>query len=295
VGGAAVVIAGPHRIAAVAGQATSAVQNTIDRHIDDPIKLRSQLATLEAQYPKRIAEVRGDLAELTQQTTTLAREMAVSQRVIELASADMGELNSLLTRAESAKNEPTTGYRVVRVRFDNRSMDLGQAYAKANSIGKLQHSYETRLVGIQRDLGLLGQQESRLTELLVQLETERTDFQAQIWQLEQQVDTIARNDRMIDLLDKREKAMRKYDSYTANSLDQVHGNIAKVLAEQEGRLQMLAQAQHEVSYKDKAEHELNYLMKSNKYGFETFETPEPEAEVIEIGPDTSDDVVASRF
>lgn len=283
-GGAVAVIAGPQRMAAFAGQARTAVQDTIDSQIDDPVRLRSQLKSLAAEYPTRIAEVRSDLAELQTQSKALTREQAVSTRVVELASADLGQMQDLLARAEAAQ-QGGSGFQVVKVSFDNRSMDLDQAYAKANSIRRLKQSYETRMVSVQRDLDLLGSQEQRLAELLTQLETEQQEFQSQIWQLDQKVEAIARNDRMIDLMEKREKTIAKYDSYSAHSLDQVQGNIAKILAEQEGRLQGLARGSEQRDYAEQAEYELDAMLRSGAmtdFGVTTIEPAQPDT--LEISP-----------
>ena len=58
VGGTAAVIAGPHRVGAAFHQTQSHINQVIDEHIDDPIALRSQIKRLEAEYPKKIAQVR---------------------------------------------------------------------------------------------------------------------------------------------------------------------------------------------------------------------------------------------
>ena len=55
--GVAVLVAGPERVMALAGQARHTVNHVIDSQIDDPIALRAQLKSLESEYPKRIATV----------------------------------------------------------------------------------------------------------------------------------------------------------------------------------------------------------------------------------------------
>ena len=77
VGGAACLVAGPDRLSALAAQTRGKINAEIDKHIEDPIALRSQLRSLEGQYPERIASVRGDLAELREQATQLKRELEV--------------------------------------------------------------------------------------------------------------------------------------------------------------------------------------------------------------------------
>lgn len=282
VGGAAAVIAGPERLHAVVGQARSAVQSSIDAQIDDPAALRSQLERLQAQYPGKIAEVRRDLAELQRQRQAVEREQAVGERVVALATSDLEAVSDLIARAEDARADSAGA--VVRVRFENRTLNMDDAYAKANSIRALRDSYQTRQADLARDVTLLGQQEQRLGELLTQLETEQGQFQAQLYQLDRQVDAIARNERMIDLLEKRERTLAKHDRYSAHSLDQVQGQIAGVLADQEARLAQLAESTTERDYAEQAEYELDAMLRLNSGASARPSSIEIQPRTIEIGP-----------
>jgi chromosome segregation ATPase len=248
--GVAVLIAGPERVAAIAGQCRSAVCDAIDRNIEDPVALRSQLRTLEAEYPKRIASVRSDLAELEAQMHELERDAAVSRRVVEMASQDLDELKGMLGRAESARSESPAA--VIHVRFDNQPYSLDQAYSRATQINNTLNVYSTRAADAERDLGFLGQQKERLAELLSTLETERAQFQAQIWQLDGQIEMIARNEKLIDIVEKRQESIERHSRFEAVSLEQITQRMAKIRAEQEARLQSLATQRETTNYEQKA-------------------------------------------
>src|SRR5689334_7460477 len=92
VGGAAVAVAGPSRIRALFHSCQSLINYAIDSNIIDPTALRAHLHHLEEQYPKRIADVRGDLAELNEQITQLERELAVSKKVVTMADSDLSQM-----------------------------------------------------------------------------------------------------------------------------------------------------------------------------------------------------------
>ncbi|MBL8746020.1 MAG: hypothetical protein JNK58_06655 [Phycisphaerae bacterium] len=248
--GVAVLVAGPERVAALAGQCRTAVRNKIDQSIDDPVALRSQLRTLEAEYPKRITSVRADLAELEAQMSELQRDKAVSERVVEMASSDLGELKEMLARAENARTEAPTA--VINVRFDNQPFSLDQAYSRATQINNTLNVYSTRAADAERDIGFLSQQKDRLSELLSTLETERAQFQAQIWQLDGQIEMIARNEKLIDIVEKRQESIDKHSRFEAVSLEQITGRMAKIRAEQESRLQSLASHSETTNYEKKA-------------------------------------------
>lgn len=248
--GVAVLVAGPERVAALAGQCRTAVCDKIDQSIDDPVALRSQLRTLEAEYPKRITSVRADLAELEGQMSELLRDKAVSVRVVEMASADLSELKDMLARAENARTEAPTA--VINVRFDNQPFSLDQAYSRATQINNTLNVYSTRAADADRDVAFLSQQKERLAELLGTLETERAQFQAQIWQLDGQIEMIARNEKLIDIVEKRQESIDRHSRFEAVSLEQITTHMSKIRAEQEARLQSLASQSETTNYEKKA-------------------------------------------
>lgn len=255
VGGAAVVVAGPHRIHAMVHQARNSVNAAIDKSIDDPIALREQLRSLEAQYPERIGEVRGDLAEVTEQVASLQRDLQVSHRVVELADADLGRIQGLLARAEDAR--AGDGFSVVKVSFENRTLDLDDAYSEANRISQVRSAYATRAAELERDLGYLGQQEVRLGDLLATLETERAQFQSQLWQLDRQIDAISRNDRLIEVMADREETIERHSRYRVASLEQLQSRLAEIRTKQEATLEGLGRQQSTTSYEDRAKIDLD--------------------------------------
>mgnify|MGYP003888735753 FL=1 len=194
----AAMIAGPQRTHMVIDQVHTNVIEAIDDNIEDPRILRNQLRELEQEYPERISDLRGDLAELRSQIGQLAREEAVSRRVVELSQVDLDELQPMVTNMDGAVLTSSSGARVVStLRYQGRLMTAEQARSKVNRIRQTQEAYAGRAADAAHDLVYLRQQEQRMEDLLVQLESEHTQFQAQLWQLERQVDAIARNECLI--------------------------------------------------------------------------------------------------
>ncbi len=255
VAGTAAVVAGPDRLGALLTQTRGQVQGAIDGHISDPVALRAQIRSLEGQYPGRIAEVRGDLAELREQQRQLTRELEVSHRVVALAQQDLEQIQDLIARGEAAS---TTGEgAIVRVVFNNERIDLKDAYAKAQRISQVQAAYSNRVNDIERDMGYLGTQEQRLSGLLDQLSTEHAEFQAQVWMMDRQIDSIARNDRLIKMMEKRQRTIDEQSRYSAHSLDQLAGRFADIRAKQEAKLETLGTPGTSLNYEDRAKMELD--------------------------------------
>lgn len=253
--GAGLAVVGPDRLSALFTQAQTKVNASIDLAIDDPVALRSQMRQLEGEYPKRIGEVRGDLAELRQQAAALKRELEISERVVAMSNNDMEQMRSLIARAEDAR--ATSDGAIVRVVFSEQSIDLKDAYTKATRIQQVQTAYANRAADIQRDLGYLAQQESRLSSLLTQLEGEHGEFQAQMWTLDRQVDTIARNDRLIAMMEKRQRTLDEQSRYRAGSLENLAGRFADIRAKQEAQLESLGGASAGFNYEDRAKLDLD--------------------------------------
>ena len=102
-------------------------------------------------------------------------------------------------------------------------------------------------------MGFLKQQEQHLGELLGTLETERAEFQSQLWQLDQQIDAVSRNERLLTMLEKRQKTIDSISPFKADSLDQVTQRIAKIRAEQESRMASLATRTADDNYLKRAQ------------------------------------------
>lgn len=277
VGGAAVVIAGPERVGCLIHQTRGAINSQIDKAIDDPIALRAQIRSLEQQYPEKIAEVRGDLSELKAQVAQLNQERELSDKVVALADRDFGQMQTLIARAESAQADGA----VVRVVFNNQTVNLDDAYAKATRMQQVKEAHQSRISDIDRDMGYLGQQEERLTDLLSQLETEHASFQTQLWNLDRQIDAISRNERMISTMEKRQETIDRHSRYRADSLEQLTSRFAEIRGKQESRLQALNANRSMTNYEDRARIELDSRNLKDHKATEVHIKPP----VVEIRPD----------
>jgi len=254
--GGAALIAGPDRVAALATQARSNINTHIDHHIGDPAAMRHQLRDLEAQYPERIAEVRAQMGEISEQMKTLSRDQAVSERVVELAYNDKAELTDLIARAENAVLEHGSA-RLVRISFDDRTFDLDEAYSRANTINETIALYDGRGADIAVDLESLEHDSELLKGLLNKLETEQSEFQAQIAQLDAKIDAIARKEKMADLMEERQKRIDQLARFEVGSLDQLRAKLARQHAELDARIASASTRDSQTSYEDRARYDVD--------------------------------------
>jgi hypothetical protein len=246
----AVGIAGPDRTHAMIGAAHTQVLQAIDANIDDPTVLRRQLREMEKEYPARISQVREDLAELNEQVRQLGREQAICERVVELADLDLGEIQMQLSQAI----DPIDGSmnRLSSTSTATRGASSRRLTARARQVENTRGVYLARASDADHDLGFLNQQAVRLEGLLQQLEDERAQFKGQILALSRQVDAIARNERLIALMEKRNRTIEECSRYEAVSLDQISGRLSEIRAGQEAELDFLSREQEQGDYEDLA-------------------------------------------
>jgi len=251
--GAATIVF-PNHVKAGFAQVRATTGSFFDRNISDPIVLRQQLASLSEQYPSRIAEVRGELAQVAHQLQQYERDIEVAQRVVHMTTNDLRQLKALVTRAES---EAESTARPVSLRFEGVRYNIDQAYTEARRINNVRSTYQDRLAHDEQQMKFLQEQKSRLAAILEQLEAEHNTFQAQLWQLDRQIDAIERNDRLIELTEAQQATLDSYERFgKVGNLKQLEGKLAQLRAVQEAQLKTLEQRGMHRDYEGKARYEL---------------------------------------
>ena len=251
------LLAGTNRIGAAFEQVQTSIGDAIDSTIDDPVALRRQLRQLEKEYPKRISTVRGDLAELQHQIGQLERDQQVAKRVIEIARSDYSTYGRELDNFQATVASHASNNTQISRTITPTPSALNRLHARMDQAQNTALAYSQRAQDATRDLGYLQQQEERMIALLSQLEGEHAQFRVQLMQLDRQVDSVARNERLISLMEKRQETISELSRYDAGSLDQVQGKLNQIRAKQEAELELLANAEYRSSYENRARFEIN--------------------------------------
>ncbi len=281
-GGVLVAVAGPQRVGALVHQTRGNIVSVIDSNIDDPILLRAQIKKLEAQYPGKIAEVRSDLAEVQTQIAQLEREQQIASKVVALAGEDLSVVDAQIAQARVTQTANPGA--IVRISFNNQPVDLDDAYSTRQQIEQTRNLYATRAQDLKVDLGYLRDQEVQLADLHERLTTEQAEFQAKLFQLDAQIDTIARNDRLIDMMEDRQATIDEHSRFQANSLDQLNARLGNIRTEQRSRLEAIARKDQNTDYTKEAEFLID--QQGRVQGFEQQEELfQIEPTVIDITPE----------
>jgi hypothetical protein len=255
--GGITLIIGPERVGAAFGaiqtQATALVDEYID--VEEAKALRSRLHELAEAYPDRIAEIRGEVARVETQLKQFAHDADVARRVVAMTGADLEQLALKVQSAERG------GVRTVSLVSGDAGVNLDVAYREGRRIKGIHETYQERLVSDQRQITMLETQRERLAALLEQIEDEFADYQAQVWQLDRQIDAIQRNDRLISLTESQQATLRAFESPgNAEGLRAIETRLAELLAVQEGTLQALTERGRQNEYEHRAQMMLNQSM-----------------------------------
>ena len=238
-------------LAMVRGHAQSAV----DRFVSDPVALRLQLEGLSKEYPNRIADVRGEMAEVEHQIAQFTRDIEIAQRVVAMTTKDLDELGTLVARAEESAKTTT---RPVSIRYSGTKFNLDEAYNEGRRIQHVRTSYDQRQAHDQQQLNFLTQQKQRLSDILNKLETEYSTFQAQLWALDRQIDAIERNERLITLTEEQQATLASYEKFgKVGNLKQIEAQLARLRTEQEAQLDTLSKQGVNTDYENRAQFEMN--------------------------------------
>ncbi len=251
-GAGAFALMGKHRTKAVVHELQDNLLESIDAHLDNPALMRSQLRELEKEYPVRIAQVQGDLAEIRHEIQELAREAAISERVVVLADEDLNRLETQV----SVQIPEEAGARLVSVRLDGENYTPDTAHSRLERIRATRAAYSSRAADARHDLGYLEKQAVRLEELLAKLQAEQTEFRTQVLGLNRQIDAIARNERLISLLERRNQTIEECSEYESVSLHQITSRLDQIKGKQEAALDLLASEERATDYEDMARQQL---------------------------------------
>lgn len=253
--GGVTLLVGKDRMAAAISTVRGKAQSVVDNCIDDPVAMRRQLEGLAKQYPDRIAEVRGEIAQVEHQLGQFTRDIEIATRVVAMTTEDLGQLKTLVARAEESAQ---SNARPVAIRFEGVKFDIEEAYTEARRINNVRGTYQDRLASDQQQVTFLTQQKDRLNEILTTLESEYTTFQAELWQLDRQIDAIERNERLIALTEEQQATLASYEKFgKVGSLKQLEGKLAELRAVQEAQLESLSKKGVHMDYQNKAEYQMS--------------------------------------
>jgi len=251
--GGTTILVGPERVAAGFDQVRTVVSHVFDDFVDDPVALRRQLQGLADQYPDRIAEVRSEIAQIDVSIEQINHDNEVAERVVTLTTDDLEEIRVAVLDAQASKEAG----RKVSIRRGSFKVGVEQAKSEARRIAGIRATYEDRTISNAQQTSLLTSQRDRLSDVLDQLESEYGQFEEKLWQLDRQIDAIARNDRLITMTEEQQAVLRDYEKLgKVGNLRQLEAKLEELRLTQEAQLQALEKHGVENNYEREAREDL---------------------------------------
>lgn len=251
--GGTTILVGPERVAAGFDQVRSMASHVFEDFVDDPVALRRQLQGLADQYPDRIMEVRGEIAQIDVQLEQLRHDNEVADRVVDLTSDDLEEIRLAVTDAQSSQE---AGHKV-SIRRGSFRVNIEQARSEGRRIAGIRANYKDRLVSNDQQISLLANQRGRLAEILTQLENEYGQFEEKLWALDRQIDAIERNDRLITMTEEQQAILGNYEKLgKVGNLRQLEAKLEELRVTQEAQLQALEKHGVKSDYERQAREEI---------------------------------------
>jgi chromosome segregation ATPase len=263
--GGTTILVGPERVAAGFDQIRTMASHVVEDFVDDPVALRRQLQGLADQYPDRITEVRGEIAQIDIQIDQLNHDNDVADRVISLTSDDLEEIRVAVVDAEVSME---AGQKVA-IRRGSFRVNIDQARSEARRIAGIKANYQDRLNSNDQQVSLISNQRERLSDILGQLEDEYGQFEEKLWVLDRQIDAIERNDRLITMTEEQQAILRDYEKLgKVGNLRQLESKLEELRITQEAQLQALEKHGVKSDYERRAREDIQigdemYLLDSS--------------------------------
>jgi chromosome segregation ATPase len=259
IGGLALVgvslLIGPERVAVGLSQIRMKAQTLVDSAMDDPAALRRQLKRLAEQYPDRIAEVEGEIGEVEHQIAVSERDIEVARLVVANTTDDLQTLKTLIARAEE---QAASTARTVALRFQGVRFDIDEARQEGYRINNVRSNFQDRLAADEFQVNLLREQKNRLVEIHRKLESEYDTYLTQLQQLDREIDAIARNDRLIKLIEQQQATLDSYAKFEdVDNLHQLQSKLAELRTIQKAQLDRLEKVGVRRDYEEEARYQLD--------------------------------------
>ena len=248
--GGVTLLVGPQRVIACFDQLRQEATTIVDGIVDDPVALRRQLDDLAREYPKRIAEITGEVSKIDQQLIQFERDESIARNVVKLTTQDLESLKDLVRLAEQ---EEGIGETSVSFWFEGVRFGLESAYTKARRIRTVRANYEDRLAADRRQMKLMHEQRDRLATILEKIKHEHEQYRSQLWQLDREIDAIERNDHIIAMVERQQYTLSNFDRFgSGNNLDQVRSKLAEIRTVQESTILALTETSGGSDYETRA-------------------------------------------
>jgi chromosome segregation ATPase len=224
-------IFGPGRVQEVLRYLKATAVRNVDGMIPDEVKLRNDIEKLREEYPRRIAELKSMLNELSRGLQEMEEDRGLCREVLALCDEDLGQL-----RPGAGAQGTAPPALPARIEFRGASFSHEEALERGRKVLEIKDLYEARLKSATASVDLLQSEREALSAELGRLRREYDGFIAQYRGLEREIDLLKHNQRLIEIACRRERLDRLDPASWLRSLDSIKAAIERRKTEQQERL-----------------------------------------------------------
>lgn len=272
-------VLGKHRTHDAAKALQSMAQGSVDELIANQQDMRKELQKLRKEYPKQIAFMRHQIAEIDRELDVTAKSETKASDIIRLCEEDI----SYLQAQQSIVTESGSEARVIEHR--------GALYSAIETQVLVNRIEETRNIYIERatesieQRAILVSEKEALSLELEAIRTEQAEFEAEYQSLVREIERLKRNEEMLKLTEKRRGMGGERHGQSMETLSHVKSAIERARMEQEERLKAAKIAPRNMDYETRAR--LLELQRQREAKRKTEPTPEAQ-------DSTEDDSISAK-
>jgi chromosome segregation ATPase len=240
------VVLGKHRTHDAAKALQHMAQSEVDELIRQQSDLKEELSRLRTEYPKQIAMLRSQQAQVDRQLEGLAKEETRATDIVRLCEEDISYLED---QRETVGN----------VYADTRAIEhRGSKYNASEAeqlIGRIAETrgiYVTRLDDINAERAVLEGEKDQIAIELAAVEAEQAEFEAEYQSLLREIERLKRNEELLKVAEGRRGMGCERHSEAMSTLTDVKSAVERARMEQEERLKSARVAPRSLDYETRA-------------------------------------------
>jgi small-conductance mechanosensitive channel len=216
-------------------------QGEADELIRKQNDMKEQLAKLREQYPKQVAAMRAQQADIDEQAKQLDKEAAKCADIVALCDADLNDISA------SRKRTPNAA-----IAFRGSKYSPADAEALLVRINKTRDIYATRQSDIKVERETLDAEKAQIAQELELVKAEQEEFEAQYQSLVREIDRVKRNQELLNSAEKRKGYCGNRHEESMETLSQLKSALNKARMEQEERMKSLKITPRQQDYESRA-------------------------------------------
>jgi chromosome segregation ATPase len=239
-------VLGKHRTHDAAKALQKMAQSEVDELIRQQSDLKEELSKLREEYPRQIAMLRSQGAQIDRQLEALTKEETRATDIVRLCEEDISYL-------EDQRETVGSVYADTRaIEHRGSKYNASEAEQLIGRIAETRGIYVTRLDDISAERAVLEGEKDQIAIELAAVEAEQAEFEAEYQSLVREIERLKRNEELLKVAEGRRGMGCERHSEAMSTLTDVKSAVERARMEQEERLKSARVAPRSLDYETRA-------------------------------------------